>query len=41
MTVIGLLLGGKLRPEGFAGILLLIYMGFISWAAYTLWEHFT
>ena len=38
MTVIGLLLGGKLRPEGFAGILLLIYMGFISAAAYTLWS---
>lgn len=38
MTVIGLLFGGKLRPEGFAGILLLIYMGFISAAAYTLWS---
>ena len=38
MSVIGLLFGGKLQPQGSGSIFLLLYMGFISAAAYTLWS---
>lgn len=38
MTAIGILCGGKLQPQGISSILLLVYMGFISAAAYTLWS---
>ena len=37
MIIAGLLMGGKLRPESFSAIILLIYMAFISAGAYTLW----
>lgn len=38
MMVIGLACGGQLHPAGAAAIYLIIYMGFISAGAYTLWS---
>ena len=37
LTLMGLALGGRLRPTGGRAWLLLLYMGFISAGAYTLW----
>lgn len=37
MTVFGIVLGGKITQADFKGIVLLIYLAFISAAAYTLW----
>lgn len=37
MILIGLLSGGRLQPTGASAILLLVYMGFISAGAYTIW----
>lgn len=38
MAVLGRIMGGKLHPVSWTGWILLIYMGFISAAAYTLWS---
>lgn len=38
MIGIGIMLGGELKPQGLSSIILLVYMGFISAAAYTLWS---
>ena len=37
LTLAGLALGGRLHPTGAGAFLLLLYMGFISAGAYTLW----
>ena len=37
LMLAGLALGGRLRPTGAGAFLLLLYMGFISAGAYTLW----
>ena len=37
MTILGLALGGRLHPTGPSAIILLVYMGFISAGAYTVW----
>ena len=38
MTAIGLLGGGKLAAESVGAWLLMLYLGFVSAAAYTLWS---
>ncbi|MQN01284.1 MAG: DMT family transporter [Lachnospiraceae bacterium] len=38
MMLIGLAAGGKLQPTGASAIVLIIYMGFISAGAYTIWS---
>ncbi|MGN1328630.1 MAG: DMT family transporter [Eubacterium sp.] len=37
MVVLGLVLGGKISQNDFNGVILLIYLAFVSAAAYTLW----
>lgn len=37
MAIAGKFMGGQMREIHFGGILLLLYMGFISAAAYTIW----
>lgn len=38
MTILGFAMGGRLHSVSYAGWILLVYMGFISAAAYTLWS---
>lgn len=38
MAVLGYIMGGRLHGESYAAWILLLYMGFISAAAYTLWS---
>lgn len=38
MAVLGYVMGGRLHGESYAAWILLLYMGFISAAAYTLWS---
>ena len=37
MTVVGLAMGGKVSTDNIKGILVLLYLGFISAIAYSLW----
>ena len=37
MTVVGLAMGGKVSTDNIKGVLVLLYLGFISAIAYSLW----